>query len=330
MRGALERRWYRAEAPPALLQPLSRLFGCIALARARHLRIAARPLSIPVVVVGNISVGGTGKTPFVIWLVDQLRRDGWRPGIVSRGYGGKPSRTPLQVTPETDAAQCGDEPLLMARRLGVPLMVDPDRRRAAQALVDAHAVDLIVADDGLQHYRLARDYEICVVDGRRGLGNGWLLPAGPLREPPSRLRTVDLVVINGEGWAPPASTPSLTMRLSLDDAWPIAGGPPMPLFRWKGKTVHAVAGIGHPQRFFDALAGEGIEVRSHPFPDHHRFRAADLAFDDDLPVLMTEKDAVKCRTFAPATCWAVPVHAQIDVAAAEHVRKSIDALRRKP
>ena len=330
MRRALERRWYRAESPPALLQPLSRLFGRIAAARARRLRAAASPLPVPVVVVGNISVGGTGKTPFVIWLVDQLKRDGWRPGVVSRGYGGKAPHYPLPVTVETDPSQCGDEPLLMARRLGVPMMVDPDRRRAAQALLEAHAVDLIVADDGLQHYRLSRNFEICVVDGRRGLGNGWLLPAGPLREPPSRLDSVDLVVVNGEGWISPAPTASLTMRLALDDAWPLAGGPPMPLFRWRGKTVHAVAGIGHPQRFFDALTAEGIDVIPHPFPDHHCFCTTDLAFDDDLAVLMTEKDAVKCLAFAPATCWAVPARAQIDAVAADHVRKSINALRRKP
>ncbi len=327
---ALERRWYRTDLPPpAALRPLAHWFGGIAARRARRQRETAPRLSVPVVVVGNISVGGTGKTPFVIWLVGQLRRWGWRPGIVSRGYGGKAPAYPYTVTPQTDAAVCGDEPLLLARRLGVPLLVDPDRRRAAQALIEQHGVDIVVTDDGLQHYRLARDFEICVVDGKRGLGNGWLLPAGPLREPPSRLENVGLVVVNGEGWnPPPASAPALRMRLALGEAWPLAGGPAMPLFRWYGKTVHAVAGIGHPQRFFDALAEEGIDVVAHPFPDHHRFRVEDLDFGDELPVLMTEKDAVKCLAFAPATCWAVPADARIDADAAEAVRKSLDALRR--
>lgn len=330
VRSALERCWYRAEPPPAILRPLSCAFGVVAAARARRQRARAAPLPVPVVVVGNISVGGTGKTPFVIWLVERLRHWGWRPGIVSRGYGGRAPEYPWPVTAGSEAAHCGDEPLLLARRLGVPLMVDPDRRRAAQALLREQGVDIVVADDGLQHYRLARDFEICVVDGRRGLGNGWLLPGGPLREPPSRLDAVDLVVVNGEGWSAPTSTPALSMRLALGDAWPLAGGPAMPLFRWYGKTVHAVAGIGNPSRFFDALTAEGVEVIAHPFPDHHRFRASDLDFDDDLPVLMTEKDAVKCLSFAPATCWAVPASARIEPEAAEAVRKSLDALRRNP
>jgi tetraacyldisaccharide 4'-kinase len=307
------------------------MYGRIAQRRRTRLlqqRDAASPIPVPVVVVGNISIGGTGKTPFVIWLVEQLRQWGWSPGVVSRGYGGRAPSYPHRVTATDDPAVCGDEPLLIARRTGVPLFVDPDRRRAVAALLAQGGVDIIVTDDGLQHYRLPRDFEICVVDGRRGLGNGWLLPAGPLRELPARLDAVGLVVVNGEGWSPPDSIPHLVMKLALEDAWPLRGGVPLPLFRWRGQKVHAVAGIGHPQRFFDALAAEGLLIEPHPFPDHHAFSAADLDFGDDLPVLMTEKDAMKCLDFAPAAAWAVPASAQIDTAAGARVQQSLQSLKR--
>ncbi len=325
----LERRWYSTAPAPLYLRPLSHLFGAIAARRreAQHHWAQARRLAVPVVVVGNVAVGGAGKTPFTIWLVEQLRAWGWRPGVISRGYGGRAPNYPLLVTSGSDAAECGDEPLLIARRTGVPLIVDPNRLRAAQQLERRADVDIIVADDGLQHYRLPRDLEICVVDGRRGLGNGWLLPAGPLRESADRLDQVDLVVVNGGGWSAAGAVPCLKMQLGLTDAWPLAGGVPMPLFRWRGKPVHAVAGIGHPQRFFDALAAEGLEVIAHPFPDHHRFSAADLDFADDLPVLMTEKDAVKCQGLGVASAWAVPATAVLAPADAERVRQSVDTLK---
>ncbi len=326
-----ERRWYSDAPPPRWLRPLAKLYQRIALRRrARFLNQRGKltTIAVPVIVVGNISVGGTGKTPFVIWLVEALRERGWSPGVVSRGYGGRAPHYPYAVTASSDPAHCGDEPLLIARRTGAPLWVDPDRKRAVAALLAQGDVDVVVTDDGLQHYRLPRDLEICVVDGRRGLGNGWLLPAGPLREPTQRLDEVGLVVVNGEGWKPAGAVPTLVMQLALGDAWPLAGGVPMPLFRWRGKRVHAVAGIGNPQRFFDALTAEGLQVEPHPFPDHHAFSAADLAFGDDLPVLMTEKDAMKCLAFAPATAWAVPATAQIDAAGIARVQQSLQSLKR--
>ena len=325
----LERRWYSTAPAPLYLRPLSRLFGAIAARRrlAQRRRARAHQLALPVVVVGNLAVGGAGKTPLTIWLVEQLRAWGWHPGVISRGYGGRAPRYPQLVTPESDPAICGDEPLLIVRRTGAPLVVDPDRLRAAQHLASRLDVDIIVADDGLQHYRLPRDLEICVVDGRRGLGNGWLLPAGPLRESADRLDRVDLVVVNGGGWRAPGSVPSLDMQLRLADAWPLAGGVPMPLFRWRGKPVHALAGIGHPQRFFDALSAEGLEVIAHPFPDHHRFSAADLDFADDLPVLMTEKDAMKCAGLIAAPAWAVPAAVVLAPDDVERVRQLVDTLK---
>lgn len=331
MKNWFERRWYAAAPPPRWLRPLAQLYGRIAQRRrARFLKQRGKqaPVAVPVVVVGNISIGGTGKTPFVIWLVERLREWGWSPGVVSRGYGGRAPGYPYAVTTDSDPALCGDEPLLIVRRTGVLLQVDPDRRRAVAALLAQGKVDIVITDDGLQHYRLPRDFEICVVDGRRGLGNGWLLPAGPLREPAQRLDEVGLVVVNGEGWQPAGTVPTLVMQLALGDAWPLAGGVPMPLFRWRGKPVHAVAGIGNPQRFFDALTAAGLQVEPHPFPDHHAFSAADLAFGDDLPVLMTEKDAMKCLGFAPAAAWAVPATAQIDAAGTARVQQSLQSLKR--
>jgi tetraacyldisaccharide 4'-kinase len=206
----------------------------------------------------------------------------------------------------------GDEALLLRRRTGVPVAVARDRVGAAHLLVAA-GVDVIIADDGLQHLRLARDFEIAVIDGARGLGNGHLLPAGPMREPPERLSTVDAVVNNGEVDAPAPMlgvTAAFAMRLTGDWLHALAGtGEPVALSSLAGKRVHAIAGIGNPQRFFAQLAAARIEVVAHAFPDHHRYRATDLEFDDDLPLLMTEKDAVKCRRFAAANRWYLPVAA---------------------
>jgi tetraacyldisaccharide 4'-kinase len=263
-----------------------------------------------VIVVGNLTVGGAGKTPLVIWLCEHLQRAGHRPGVVSRGYGGRPPRLPLSVTAATAPSEAGDEPVLIAARTGCPVVVDPDRPRAARALLAANDVDVIVADDGLQHYALARNLEIVVVDGRRRFGNGFCLPAGPLREPLSRLVTVDLVVVNGAGGAG-----EFALRLVGDRLANLADvAHTEPLTAWRGRRVHAVAGIGDPARFFTALTTAGLEVVEHPFPDHHAYRPDDLDFGDGLPVLMTEKDAVKCRTFAAARHWYLPVSAAPDAA----------------
>jgi tetraacyldisaccharide 4'-kinase len=323
----LERRWYAPPPAPLLLQPLAALYGAVAQARRARLAGTAQRLRVPVIVVGNLSVGGTGKTPFTIWLVERLREWGLHPGVISRGYGGRALVYPFRVAADSDPAQAGDEPVMMQRRLLCPLYVGPDRVAAARALLAEAQVDVIVADDGLQHYRLARDLELCVVDGARRFGNGALLPAGPLREPPARLREVDLAIVNGADWRP-EGVAAIGMTLEPGAAQPLAGGAEKTLERFAGQTVHAVAGIGHPPRFFELLRQHGITVIAHPFADHHRYTAADLAFGADrLPVLMTEKDAVKCRPFAQPQHWVVPVQARIGEADAARVRKLVDSLR---
>lgn len=331
MKRWLERRWYSAESPPLVLQPLAALYGRVADRIAASKRAQAVRLPAPVVVVGNISVGGTGKTPVTLWLVEQAVALGFRPGVISRGYGGRAAAYPLRVTASTDPAECGDEPALIARRSGVPVAVAPDRVAAARRLIEQDGVDLLIADDGLQHYRLARDLEFCVIDGTRGLGNGARLPAGPLREPAARLTGVDAVIVNGPLHAalPAHGRPQLTMQLGIDRAQALDSGELRPLSAFSGQTLHAVAGIGHPQRFFDALTAAGLVVIPQPFPDHHRFVAADLAFGDTAPVLMTEKDAVKCAAFARPGLWYVPAEARIGEADTALVQKLLSGLPRK-
>lgn len=331
MKRWLERRWYSAESPPLVLRPLAALYGRVADRIGASKRAQAVRLPVPVVVVGNISVGGTGKTPVTLWLVEQARALGFRPGVISRGYGGRAAAYPLRVTASTDPAECGDEPALIARRSSVPVAVAPDRVAAARLLIEQDRVDLLIADDGLQHYRLARDLEFCVIDGARGLGNGARLPAGPLREPAARLAGVDAVIVNGPLHAalPAHGRPQLTMQLGIDRAQALDSGELRPLSAFSGQTVHAVAGIGHPQRFFDAQTAAGLVVIPQPFPDHHRFVAADLAFGDAAPVLMTEKDAVKCAAFARPGLWYVPAEARIGEADTALVRKLLSGLPRK-
>jgi tetraacyldisaccharide 4'-kinase len=266
-------------------------------------------------VVGNLTVGGTGKTPLTIWLARELSARGLRVGIVSRGYGGTTGRRPRWVDAQARWPDFGDEALILARRSGCPTVVAVDRVAAARALA-ARGVDVIVADDGLQHVRLARDCEIVVIDGARGFGNGRLLPAGPLREGLRRLARVDALVVNGTaGHASLAQrlpAGALTMVLHATEAVRLdAHEAPRPLASFHGERVHAVAGVGNPARFFATLRGCGLKVIEHPFPDHHPFAAAELAFGDELPVLMTEKDAVKCVAFANPRLWYVPVAAQL-------------------
>jgi len=306
----LNRVWYERASPPWWLLPLSLSYGAAAGARrylySKQLRKSTR-IASPVVVVGNLSVGGTGKTPLVCWLVARLQELGFKPGVVTRGYGGSSENVRL-VDSAADPSIVGDESLLLARRTGVPVAIGRDRPSAAQLLVSA-GCDVVVSDDGLQHYALARDCEIVVVDGERRFGNGWLLPAGPLRESEARLRRVDAVVVNGgraqlEG--------ALSMRLEAKDALSLVGGAIKTLREFAGHSVHAVAGIGNPERFFNMLRGYGIEVVGHPLPDHARLQAADISFPDGRPVLMTEKDAVKCAGFAGAQHWYVPVTASFE------------------
>lgn len=326
----IEQRWYDQGAPPpSLLRPLACAYGAIA--RRRRARLSAEAASIelpvPVIVVGNISVGGTGKTPFVIWLVERLREWGFRPGVIARGYGGRAARYPLAVHAGSDPREAGDEPCLIARRCNCPVVVAPDRVAAARALIASHEVDVLIADDGLQHYRLPRALEFCVVDGARGLGNGALLPAGPLREPAARLDEVDLAIANGGGFVAPR-TPTIGMRLIADSAVSLLDGERLPLSAFAGQRVHALAGIGHPERFFRLLEAAGLIVIRHPFADHHVFRESDFKFADGAPVLMTEKDAVKCQARAGQRRWFVPVSAAIGPEQTMRVQQCLASLKR--
>nr|WP_246599009.1 tetraacyldisaccharide 4'-kinase [Methylogaea oryzae] len=303
-----ERRWY-GDKPPVWLLPLAGVYRGVAETKRRLYGaglLRGERLPVPVVVVGNISVGGVGKTPLTAWIVEFLRNAGYRPGVVSRGYGGKAQSWPQRVTADSDPALVGDEPVLIARRCGCPLAVAPRRAEAAKLLLAD--CDVIVADDGLQHYKLARDVEIAVVDGARRHGNGACLPAGPLREPVARLDSVDLVVCNGA-----AAPGEFAMTLQGDTALNLADGSRRPLAEFDG-PLHALAGIGNPRRFFDHLRRAGLILDERPLPDHHAFSAADLEFGDERPVLMTEKDAVKCAALADARHWCVPVQAELDPA----------------
>jgi tetraacyldisaccharide 4'-kinase len=304
---ALQEIWYGGRRPGVTLVLLSKLFGAASALRRALYRsgvLKAIKVCVPVIVVGNIAVGGTGKTPLVIALVEELRKRGWNPGVVSRGFAGS-AKEITRVEAQSDPALVGDEARLIFDATQAPVVIGRDRVCAAQALVAA-GVDVIVSDDGLQHYRLRRDVEICVIDGARRFGNGRLLPAGPLREPVQRLADIDFRVCNGEA----AEQGETAMHLLGDTA--IALDDPTRTIRLADiPRAHAVAGIGNPGRFFSALRAAGIDVIEHAFPDHHAFAPADLDFGDDVPVLMTDKDAVKCGAFAHANRWRVPVRAML-------------------
>ncbi|MEO5810732.1 MAG: tetraacyldisaccharide 4'-kinase [Rhodanobacter sp.] len=307
LRDTLDSAWYHAGPIPWWTGPLAALYGTASGLRRwlfRHGWLRSQRLAVPVIVVGNINAGGTGKTPLTIALADELRRRGYTPGVVSRGYGGT-QRAPVLLDADPDPAVVGDEPCLI-RASGTPVAIGRDRPAAARLLIDA-GCDVVVADDGLQHYRLARDVEICVIDGTRRFGNERLLPAGPLREPLRRLRCVDLRVCNG-GVPAPGEFP---MALRGDVAINLRDARERLLEDFVGARVHAVAAIGHPQRFFDSLRSAGLEPIEHRFDDHHRFVAGELTFTPELPLLMTDKDAIKCRHFAQANWWRVPVSAQL-------------------
>lgn len=310
--------WFGGAAPPLWARLLAMPYGgLIALRRLAYRRGLLRTLhpGVPVVVVGNIVAGGSGKTPLVIALVQRLRAEGWTPGIASRGHGRKDMRVARWVEPGMDAADTGDEPLLIAQSTGANVRVDRDRVAAAEALAAA-GCDIVVCDDGLQHYRLARDVEIEVQDARRRYGNGRLLPAGPLREPLERaadcaFRVINQGALDVTAALSEAGSSEWSMRLGVDDLLPLGGGRPRPLYAFAGQRVHAVAGIGEPERFFSMLRDAGLAVVPHAFPDHHRYAPGELEFGSPLPVLMTEKDAVKCGGFSVPQAWAVPVVAQL-------------------
>ena len=300
--------WYEPSPLGALLAPLGWAVALFTVLRRGAYRVGmrrSRQVGCPIVVVGNLSAGGTGKTPLVIAIAKLLARRGLRVGVVCRGYRGSASRWPRQVRSDSDPNRVGDEAVLLARRTGGPVAAGPNRIAAARILFRRAKCDVILSDDGLQHLRLARDVEIVVVDGVRRHGNGRCMPAGPLREPLGRLASVDLVVVNGA-----ARSGELEMQLVAGDAVSLVdAGQTRPLDSFRGAPVHAVCAIGHAERFFRTLEAHGVTIVRHPFPDHHPFREAEIRFPDGAPVLMTEKDAVKCERFADARHWYVPVEA---------------------
>jgi len=297
-----------------ILLPLSGLFFLLSTLRRLCFKIKvckSVKISVPVIVVGNITAGGAGKSPLVMELAKQLLARGYKPGIVSRGYGAKKDISPVLVELGSDPSLVGDEPLMLARATQCPVVVCTDRVRAANMLVDSLYCNLIIADDGLQHYRLARDIEIIVVDSQRQFGNGFLLPAGPLRESQKRLALADFVVLNGET-EKIVDSRQLTMNLELSclRGVTLKGEPVMSdLSSFKGSRVHAVAGIANPDRFFRTLRTEGLELIEHAFVDHKSYKVHDFTFNDDLPILMTQKDAVKCEKLNLKNAWAVEMNA---------------------
>ena len=322
----IERLWYGNHILSRLLLPVSWLYALFMLLRRAAYAaglLAVQKVSVPVIVVGNLTVGGTGKTPLIIWLAEFLKDKGYHPGVVSRGYGGTARQWPQQVRPDTDPMVVGDEPVIISRRTGCPVAIAPNRYIAARELIRHTGCDLILCDDGLQHLELDRELEIVVIDGERQFGNNRCLPSGPLREPVSRLRTVDMVVSNGrEGknqylmeYVPQplkSLNPATTGQLELN--------------AFSGRKVHAVAGIGNPNNFFSILRNQGIDIIKHAFPDHYYYRPEELMFNDDLPVVMTEKDAVKCEKFNIPDCWFLPVQARMTNAFEHRLANLIEEL----
>jgi tetraacyldisaccharide 4'-kinase len=326
----LQREWQKLGGGALIFLPFALVFRLVVAVRKRLYRWRILPSwrgRAPVVVIGNITVGGTGKTPLVIAIAEMLKRHGWTPGVVARGYGRVPRREqdPLgvvRVYPELATPEhFGDEPVLIARRAEIPVFVSPDRRAATRSLLEVHPeVNVVLSDDGLQHYALARDVEIAVVDGERLYGNGLMLPSGPLREPVARLAEVDAVVVNmgdsaGAIADAPPGPPRFAMRFGADRFHSVSGRDERSVAEFalaaRGRSVHAVAGIGNPDRFFAHLERLGIQARRHPFPDHYLFQPADLKLPGAEVIVMTEKDAVKCAAFADARMWFLRVDAII-------------------
>ena len=319
----LERAWYSTSAWVWPLLPLAGLFCLVVQVRRAAYRggvLLSHNLPVPVIVVGNLTVGGTGKTPLVIWLSQFLLGLGFQPGIVIRGYRGEASRWPLLVGQDSDPGEVGDEAVLLARRTRCPVMAGPQRTLSGQRLIERFGCDIIVSDDGLQHYPLSRDLEILVIDGQRRFGNGHCLPAGPLREPHSRLTEVDMRVCNGPG----SSAREFEMRLVPDKLVNLRD--PLTVKRlgdFQDERVAAVAGIGNPQRFFDLLREQAITATPYAYPDHYRFARTDMAHWRERPVIMTEKDAVKCEAFATEDLWYLEVRAELGAPFTHRLRRAV-------
>lgn len=319
--------WYRNALHPIslCLLPFTFIFGSCSLVRKLCYQLGLFKIhhfDVPVIVVGNITVGGTGKTPFVIWLVNYLQSLGYRPGIVSRGVGGIKHEKPHRVKKNDPVHIVGDEAILFSRHANCPIVIGLNRVAAVRHLLMQSDCNIIVSDDGLQHYRLDRDIEIAMIDGVRRLGNKLLLPAGPLRERPRRLNKVDFIVVNGGD-----NRDEFTMEVKqqhlvslMDENNKVA------IVDFKDRRVHAIAGIGHPERFFNSLRKAGFDVIPHFFPDHYFYKAQDLDFSDALPIVMTEKDAVKCMSFKTERCWYLPITSQVNSSFEERLLEKLKVL----
>lgn len=318
LQGVIIDHWYQPKIWGWILWPLSKIFEQIVKMRQLCYQkgfLRSYKADVPVVIVGNLTVGGTGKTPLVIALIEILLEQGLRPGILLRGYKSN-AYGAIVVQGNMDPKLVGDEAILLSRRCKCPVVVSKKRIEGAKKLVNAFDVNIILCDDGLQHYALQRDLEIAVIDGERGFGNGYCLPMGPLRELPSRLDQVDLTVVNGKD-----------MHFNCDYAYSLLNSKrKISINELQGRTVHAVAGIGTPNKFFDLLTAHGLNVIPHPFPDHHQFSMNDLTFSDRLPILMTEKDAVKCKYFASERYWVVPVNTELDPSVTEKFKNLVQGV----
>jgi len=332
--------WYDNHPLGLALIPLSWLFCVIVWIRRQAYKYGLLTIyhaPVPVIIVGNITVGGTGKTPLVSWLGQFLRQQGLKPGIVSRGYGGHAKKWPQPVYKNSDPYLVGDEPVLLARHSGCPVAVAPQRSKAVQSLLKNYDCDIIISDDGLQHYALHRDIEIAVFDNTRRHGNQRCLPAGPLREPVNRLKQVNFLVISDKSnqFTTHNSSESFTIhnsqftihnyseplrRITNEDI-------SQPLSALHNQTVHAVAGIGNPAQFFAGLQNHGLKLYCHEFGDHHQLKKSDIQFNDDLPVIMTEKDAVKCRQFAGPQHWYLPIKATVPNSFGERLLQQIEKIQ---
>jgi tetraacyldisaccharide 4'-kinase len=317
-----------------LLWPLSLVFAMLASLRQGLYRLGifkSQRVARPVIVVGNITVGGTGKTPFVIWLTQQLRERGLHPAIITRGYAGRAAQWPQVVTERSDPLEVGDETVLLAQRTQAIVVAGPDRVADAQRAIELGA-DVIVCDDGLQHYRLQRDAEIVLFDAARGAGNELYLPAGPLREGMHRLGSVSLVVLHRRGSTQTSRevqfSNAVQVSSELGSVQSLVNVEQRSLTSFAGQSVHAVAGIGNPGAFFAALRAAGLIVDGKALPDHAPIAASDLMFNDALPVLMTEKDAVKCRAFADSRCWSVELKLLVSPEQKQRIMAVCDAALR--
>ena len=322
----LDYYWYSLNFISIILLPLTGLFCFLSSVRRTLYKtgfLQSYKAPLPVIVVGNITVGGTGKTPLIIELVKMLQSQGKKPGVISRGYGGKAHTWPQVVNNLSNADLVGDEPQLIFKSTQCPVVVGPDRRQDIELLIKQFDCDVILSDDGLQHYKMKRDFEIVVVDAKRGFGNGLCLPSGPLRERVSRLKQVDMVLYNGghENDVAFSLQPSKCHAISHNQIEAVE------LECFSGKRVHAIAGIGNPDRFFNMLEEYDINVIKHAFDDHYDFTKSDLNFNDEYPVLMTEKDAIKCSDFELSNHWSIPVEVRLSASAKAGLQQIIDVIK---